>query len=332
MGVRRKIYSFNSELHLVTGVQKVLLDIHSAVKEDYEARIVGLKSFASVNKSLDIIEKEYIQWKNPFMFYNSFVILHERKFLMLFWILNHVFFQRIKLVYIHHSMLYGHKRMTILPSTIVCISDKGRENLMQEFGAPSKCIHKIHNCVTNRFSEIHPPMHSDTIQILFPALITPVKRQVEIVKRLKGQLNDNVKILFAGVGPLYEQLQTEIKGDKHFECLGFVKDVPSLMRECDYVMLFSKHEGLSISLIEATMTSTPIICNDVGGNTEICYDGKNGFVVNDWEKLAKILNTLPYIDEKKYHLMCQESHAIYKQNYTFDKFKERWLSLLSNLK
>ena len=33
---RRKVFSFNSELYKVTGVQKVLMDIHHAVKEDYD--------------------------------------------------------------------------------------------------------------------------------------------------------------------------------------------------------------------------------------------------------------------------------------------------------
>ena len=36
-----KIFQFNSELHKVTGVQKVLMDIHHAVKDKYDAKIVG---------------------------------------------------------------------------------------------------------------------------------------------------------------------------------------------------------------------------------------------------------------------------------------------------
>ena len=84
---RRKVFSFNSELYKVTGVQKVLMDIHHAVKEDYDAIIVGTVSYGMVDKSHQIFEDEYKQFKNPFMFYDSIVVLHERKFLLLFWIL-----------------------------------------------------------------------------------------------------------------------------------------------------------------------------------------------------------------------------------------------------
>ena len=36
-----KLFSTDSQLYKVTGVEKVMLDIHKAVREDYEAKIVG---------------------------------------------------------------------------------------------------------------------------------------------------------------------------------------------------------------------------------------------------------------------------------------------------
>lgn len=65
---RRKVFSFNSELYKVTGVQKVLMDIHHAVKEDYDAIIVGTVSYGMVDKSHQIFEDEYKQFKNPLCF------------------------------------------------------------------------------------------------------------------------------------------------------------------------------------------------------------------------------------------------------------------------
>lgn len=36
--MKRKVYSFNSELFKVTGVQKVLNDVHHVVMDEYEGR------------------------------------------------------------------------------------------------------------------------------------------------------------------------------------------------------------------------------------------------------------------------------------------------------
>ena len=88
--MKRKVYSFNSELYKVTGVQKVMLDVHHAVRGEYEAKIVGTIPFDSIHTDLQIKKDEYARFRSPFQFRNSIVILHERKFLMLFWIFNHL--------------------------------------------------------------------------------------------------------------------------------------------------------------------------------------------------------------------------------------------------
>lgn len=327
----RKVFSFNSRLDVVTGVQKVLLDVHQAVKGQYDAKIVGQISFERINKNLGIKGEEYVQIKNPFMFRNSIVIVHERKFLPLFWLMNILLFQKIKIVYVHHNLLYGFRRMSIMPKYVVCISESGRINLTDYFKVPLQNIHKIHNCVDDVCKREHTDAHNDIIKILYPARVNNVKRQIEIVQKLRGRLNKNIQILFAGNGPLYEDFCQEVKDDEQFVSLGFVENVPGLMRECDYVMLFSTHEGLPITLIEATMTGTPIICNDVGGNTEIAYDKRNAFVVNEWDDLLACLNNLGGVTKEQYKSMSEMGRSIYEKFFTFDIFKRKYLQLLESI-
>ena len=326
-----KVFSFNSRLDVVTGVQKVLLDVHHAVRDQYDAKIVGQISFRQINQNLGIKKEEYIQIKNPFILRNSIVIVHERKFLPIFWIMNHLLFQKIRLIYVHHSLLYGDRRMSVMPQWVVCISERGKINLTDYFKIPQQHIHKIHNCVDDVCEREHPDVHNDRIKILYPARINKGKRQIEIVRKLRGKLNKNIQMLFAGIGPLYEELCQEVKDDEQFVSLGFVENVPQLMLECDYVMLFSTHEGLPITLIEATMTGTPIICNDVGGNTEIAYDKKNAFVVNEWVDLLDCLNNLGGVTKEQYKRMSEAGRTIYERNFTFDIFKRNYLQLLESI-
>ena len=331
--MKRKVFSFNAQLYKVTGVQKVLMDVHHALQGEYDAKIVGTVPFGDVHKDLGIPKEEYGRFRNPFMFRNSIVVLHERKFLAFFWLLNHVFCQNIKLVYIHHNVFSDHRRMSIMPETVVAISDEGVRNLHDFFGVPMEHIHKIYNCV----DDIHPAPHKayggGVVKILYPARINGQKRQLEIVEKLKGKLSDNVKILFAGTGPHLEALQEATKGDGHFECLGYRSDIYQLLQECDYMMLFSGHEGLPITLIEATMMGCPAICSDVGGNAEIVKDGESGFVVDkdDWGGLCDCLNTLSNISNDRYVKLVSEGRKQYEQHFTYIKFKEKYLSLLKNL-
>lgn len=331
--MRRKVYSFNSELHKVTGVQKVVLSIHNALKDEYSVKVVGLKSYSEVNPNLGIKEEEYVKWRNPFMFKHSVVFVHERKFLALFWLINHLLFLKITVVYVHHNMLYGHRIFTILPRHIVAISDPGIHNLTEYFHAPIGHIHKIYNCVEDRKELRRTVRQRDGfIRILYPARINSVKRQLTIVEKLRGKIDARIQIDFAGIGPLYEELKNRLNtDDNQFHSIGFVDDIPARMLEYDYVMLFSKHEGLPISLIEATMTGTPIICNDVGGNVEIGHVGENAFVADDWDALIETLNSLPELPAKEYEKMCRASRAIYEKHFTYSIFKKNYLDLVKSI-
>lgn len=327
----KKLFSVNTELFKVTGVQKVLMDIHHAVKDEYSAKIVGTVSYEQIHETHGIGRDEYIRFRNPFMFYNSIVVVHERKLLLLFWLLNHVLFQRIKLVYVHHNVFSSHKRLSIMPKTVVAISDEGIDNLKNYFHVPSENIHKIYNCV----ADIHPKSRSysqkETITLLYPARINNVKRQIEVYRNLKDKLDNRIRILFAGEGPNYTSLKKETENDARFVCLGFRKDITDLLQNCDYMMLFSSQEGLPITLIEAAMCSTPIICNNVGGNCEIANDGQNAFIVNNWDELTKQLNSLFNVAPASYLRMAEKSRRIYLENFTFENFKSNYLALFSTL-
>lgn len=324
----KRIYSIDTQLYKITGVEKVMLDIHRALKDVYQAKIVGTISFDKVRKEHGISKEEYVKFSNPFMFYNSIVIVHERKLLILFWILNNLFFQKIKIIYVHHSLLYNHKFITKLPKTIVAIADKGIDNLVGYFKAPKENIHKIYNCVVDSKKKKHPDKHLDKVTLLLPGRINNFKQQIEIVRQLKGKLDKRILIRFAGDGERLDELKNICSDDPNFEVLGYRNDIISLLEETDYIFLFSTQEGLSITLIEGTMVGIPIVCNSVGGNPEICHDGKNGWVLNDWDALIKTLNNLPNVSQEDYRRMCNESRRIYEENFTFDIFKEKYLKLL----
>lgn len=327
----KKVFSFNSELNKVTGVQKVMMDIHSAVRDMFVAKIVGTIPYEEIDINHNIRSEEYIRFKNPFIFYKSIVIVHERRYLLLFWLLKFVLFQQVKIIYVHHNIFNNHRLLSVMPQAVVSISDRCTENLISYFKVPLENIHKIYNCVR----DVAPiPKKSDdrnVIRILYPARINSVKRQIEIYERLKGRIDKRIEIHFAGVGPKYDDLIEILRNEKQFIALGFRNDIVNLIYEYDYVMLYSKHEGLPISLIEAAMCSTPIICNDVGGNTEIAINNKNAFVVNDWDDLIHTINSLTNIEVEEYLRLCKGSRDLYEKKFTFDRFQKAYISLLSSL-
>ena len=75
------------------------------------------------------------------------------------------------------------------------------------------------------------------------------------------------------------------------ECVvfgGHQKDVFSIMKEMDFVVLGSLSEAFPRSVIEAMAAAKPVIVTDVGGSAEAIEEGVSGFVVipGDTEMLA----------------------------------------------
>lgn len=333
MKKRKKVFQFNTALFVVSGIQRVISDIHAALHEEYEVKIAGTIPYDKVNPNIGIKKEEYVRFWNPFQFRNSVVIFHERRILPLMWLLSHIPGLGIKSVYVHHNELYGHKKLSLFPKKIVAISDSGINNLVNYFGISSKRITKIHNCVreTAPFSVNEKKYDVNNIKILYPAAVTQVKRQNEIVKHLNGKLDSRITILFAGVGyEEYEKLQNICADKKQFQVLGFRDDIEDLMKKVDFTLLFSTKEGLPISLIESCKSGTPILCNDVGGNCEIVEAGYNGYVVNTWSELINLLNSLPKKSDEEISQMKKNSRKKFEM-FSFEKFKRNYIKLIESL-
>jgi glycosyltransferase involved in cell wall biosynthesis len=63
------------------------------------------------------------------------------------------------------------------------------------------------------------------------------------------------------------------------QLIGNRKDVPRVLMASDIGVLSSHSEGLSNAIIEYMAAGLPVVCTDVGGNTEMVEDEVNGFVV-----------------------------------------------------
>ena len=76
--------------------------------------------------------------------------------------------------------------------------------------------------------------------------------------------------------------------------LGDRSDVRQLLQGFDVFALSSLSEGYSMALLEACASGLPIVATDVGGNSEIVVDGRNGLTVApaDGEALAGAIAAL----------------------------------------
>ena len=91
-----------------------------------------------------------------------------------------------------------------------------------------------------------------------------------------------------------ERNALEARAGENVAFLGFVEDVPALLRQVAIVVVPSRSEGLGLSALEAMAADRPVVASSVGGLREVVVHGETGLLVppEDPDALADALKSL----------------------------------------
>lgn len=124
-------------------------------------------------------------------------------------------------------------------------------------------------------------VESDKI-ILMIAEFNPGKRHRDALNALAKLGRTNVKLVFAGVGPLENEAAAQANAlglNEHVRFLGYRRDVPVLLKVADALLLPTEREGLPRSILEAMCMGTPVISTRIRG-VEDLLEGNAGIMTS----------------------------------------------------
>jgi glycosyltransferase involved in cell wall biosynthesis len=123
-----------------------------------------------------------------------------------------------------------------------------------------------------------------------------------------------------GDGPDEITLRDYARNRNHIQFLGYQKDPLSYMARADVFVHPTYHEGFSVSLVEASMLSLPIIATNVGGNGEIIHDKETGLLVpsRNVDALATAMEQL-IADPKLRSSLGANARTQYEQKFDFTR-------------
>jgi len=112
---------------------------------------------------------------------------------------------------------------------------------------------------------------------------------------------------------------------------GLRRDIPEILLTFDVFVMSSFSEGSSIAMIEAMYSGLAIVVSDVGGNSEIVINNKNGllFDVNDIKMFCGHIQSL-YKNEK-YRLQLGKNAKLSTEKYSMKKMVEKYENIYDNL-
>ena len=210
---------------------------------------------------------------------------------------------------------------------IITISKSTKKEIIETFNYPSEKITVAYPGIDNRFQP--KTVKHKQFTIMFVGGLKP-RKNPEFLLRVLERLNQpQVKLIFAGVGPLASKLK-----HSQVEITGYIpeKDKAGLYHQADVVVLPSIKEGFGMTLAEAGASGLPVIGNNHSSISEIIQDGKTGFLVkpndvNDWvDKLLQLIKSPQFC-----HQLGQNGQKFVRTNFTWEKNINTHLKVYENL-
>ena len=168
--------------------------------------------------------------------------------------------------------------------------------------------------------------------------LTPVKNFQYFLRSIPKILDsrNDLHFLVIGEGPersALEQLSSQLGIEECVEFTGHVEDMSLIWPKVDIYVLCSRHEGLSIALLEALSHGILVVATAVGGNTEVVQHGVNGLLipVNSPEAIAEgCLNILQASAEQR-EAMQRAAIQTVEEKYSLRNCAERYFQLYKKL-
>lgn len=148
------------------------------------------------------------------------------------------------------------------------------------------------------------------------------KAQQDLINAL-DELNKKYKkfkVLFVGTGDKlqdYKKLVNELELEDKIIFTGFREDIPSILKQVDFVAHSAIYEGCPWIVLETMAASKPIVSVNIPSVRELIVDGKTGYLSKRNKKqLADTL--LKMIKNQERHKMGEVAYEVYKEKYTFN--------------
>lgn len=176
---------------------------------------------------------------------------------------------------------------------------------------------------------------SNTLDLISVGTLCERKNQMGIlnaISLLPAESQERINLTLVGDGPSRKALEEKAKDlDSKIIFIGNSNEVGKYLEQANCFILFSKDEGLPISIIEGMRAGLPVISTNIAGIPEQIIDGKTGYLVDVEErKLAeKLLFLVEHIDLLP--KMGKDSYEFFLQKFTSDEMVKRYAEIYKDL-
>jgi len=185
--------------------------------------------------------------------------------------------------------------------SVIAVSDAVRDHLVKSGVALSKLTVIDNGVDSQRFAPTptrSPHFREPSGEVANVAVVGRLisnKGTIEVAGSLQ-HVRSQVRLSFAGTGPLDDTLRDIARSDRRIVVLGHrdPEGVAAILADADIFVRYSTTEGRSLAVLEAMSAGCAVIVSDIAANADLIEDERTGLVValGDIEALAVAIDRL----------------------------------------
>jgi glycosyltransferase involved in cell wall biosynthesis len=181
-------------------------------------------------------------------------------------------------------------------STIICQSDDMREDFVEVLGIKPHKLILINNPITISKTIIRNSTPNYKIHFVTVGRLSEEKGYLRIIRGLSKIINYDFHYTIIGSGVqeklINEAVNKNMLADK-VTFIPYTSEILEIVGQKDVFLQGSIVEGFPNALLESCSVGTPVVAfNAPGGTKDIVINGRNGFLVENEEEFASVLNNI----------------------------------------
>lgn len=351
------------------GAQKLLADIAPMINRENKCELLvlskeedqysellisnGVKCTFIPQNIRGILKK--LQYIYSFVIQGNYDIVHVNLFPALYYcsVLKRTKMKNIPFIYTEHNTDNRRRHISLLKIVerwvykpydyVVSISTETREALLKWINPIQRekfividngiQISAFANADTISREKISFAISNKDILLCLIGSFTEQKNHAFIIDVLK-KLPSEYKLLLLGEGPLEEQIKEKVKKlslDDRCYFLGFRKDVASIIKTSDIVVIPSLWEGFGLVAVEAMACGKPVICSDVPGVAQVV--GKVGMKIKlgDVEAFASAITSMTNVLKNDIRGENKEKYIAQAKKFDIQNMVNAYLEVYNKL-
>jgi glycosyltransferase involved in cell wall biosynthesis len=203
--------------------------------------------------------------------------------------------------------------------------------LLQRFNLDVNKIHVTYNGIGESIDVAN--VATNPVHCVYLANFYDYKNHEDFILNVCTR-KSSIHYFFVGDGPLLPAMKSLVSAlllDSKVEFMGKLTRPELILSKCQLAVHVSSTEGLSNAILEELSMGLPVIAFDVGGNSELIEDNKNGFLVpySDWKLFNECLDILTF-DVKKRISFSKNARKI-SRKYSWTHSRDSFLKVYNSL-